>query len=285
MKFLKLNNKSDIIVQKNLYLGLFIIIIIFSWLIFPRSAQATNWALEFDGVNNYVQIPDSGSLDITEAISIEFWVKVDKTQNSMYVSFLVKEDAYDVGYYKETGQIYFELYLGTYVWLDSIRTINDGAWHHIVGTYDKEKMKIYIDGELDNENSQTALISTSIFNLGFGAWLQEGTDPTWFFNGSIDEPRIYSRTLSAGEVKQHYKGIFNNKTGLVGLWHFDEGSGSIVNDSSGQGNNGSISDAAWVARVKSTSVHLKVLAEVYEKVPEQAKPAIKNAMKVSAKGH
>ncbi len=36
---------------------------------------------------------------------------------------------------------------------------------------------------------------------------------------------------------------------------------------------------------KTTSVHLEVLAEVYEKVPEQAKPAIENAMKVSLKGH
>jgi hypothetical protein len=36
---------------------------------------------------------------------------------------------------------------------------------------------------------------------------------------------------------------------------------------------------------KATSIHLEVLAEVYEKVPEQAKSAIENAMKVSVKGH
>jgi len=41
-----------------------------------------------------------------------------------------------------------------------------------------------------------------------------------------------------------------------------------------------------LARVgKATSVHLEVLAEVYEKVPEQAKTAIENAMKASVKGH
>ncbi|GAH70340.1 unnamed protein product, partial [marine sediment metagenome] len=41
-----------------------------------------------------------------------------------------------------------------------------------------------------------------------------------------------------------------------------------------------------MARVgKATSVHLEILAEVYEKVPEQAKPAIENAMKASVKGH
>ena len=36
---------------------------------------------------------------------------------------------------------------------------------------------------------------------------------------------------------------------------------------------------------QATSKHLEVLAEVYEKVPEEAKPAIENAMKVSVKGH
>jgi len=41
-----------------------------------------------------------------------------------------------------------------------------------------------------------------------------------------------------------------------------------------------------MARVgRATSKHLEVLAEVYEKVPEQAKPAIENAMKASVKGH
>ena len=41
-----------------------------------------------------------------------------------------------------------------------------------------------------------------------------------------------------------------------------------------------------LARVgQTTSKHLEVLAEVYEKIPEQAKPAIENAMKASAKGH
>ncbi len=41
-----------------------------------------------------------------------------------------------------------------------------------------------------------------------------------------------------------------------------------------------------MARIgKATPVHLEILAEVYEKVPEQAKPAIENAMKVSIKGH
>lgn len=235
--------------QKSPYLNLLIIIVVsvVIWLAFFSIIKAANWALEFDGVNDYFLVPDSASLDVTEAISIEFWAKVDETQNSMYVSLLAKEDAYDIGYYQDTGKIWFELYLGTYVWLDSVGTINDGAWHHIVGTYDKEKMKIYIDGGLDNESSQTASISTSVYPLALGAW--KNSSFTYFFNGLIDEPRIYSRTLSATEVGQHYGGTFSNETGLVGLWHFDEGTGLASSDSSGQGNNGSIGGAAWVAGV------------------------------------
>ena len=110
------NNQSGIIMQKNLYLGLFIIIIIiFGWLTFPISAQAVNWALDFDGANDYVLVPDSESLDITEAISIELWVKVDQSQNTMYTSLLVKEDAYDIGYYRDSGKIYFALFINLLV--------------------------------------------------------------------------------------------------------------------------------------------------------------------------
>jgi len=173
--------------KKNPYLNLLIITIVFVviWSFFFSVTKAANWALEFDGIDDYFLVPDSVSLDVTEAISIELWVKVDETQNLMYVSLLAKEDAYDIGYYQDTGKIWFELYLGTYAWLDSIRTINDGAWHHIVGTYDKETMKIYIDGSLDNTDAQTASISTSVYPLALGAW--KNSSFTWFFNGSIDE--------------------------------------------------------------------------------------------------
>jgi fibronectin type 3 domain-containing protein len=49
---------------------------------------------------------------------------------------------------------------------------------------------------------------------------------------------IYNKALNSSEVLQLYQGNYNNNTGLVGSWHFDEGSGTSITDNSGKGNNG-----------------------------------------------
>ena len=56
----------------------------------------------------------------------------------------------------------------------------------------------------------------------------------------MDEVRIYNRILSDTEVNEHYAATFTNESNLVGLWHFDEGSGATVTDASGNGNHGAI---------------------------------------------
>jgi hypothetical protein len=73
-----------------------------------------------------------------------------------------------------------------------------------------------------------------------------------YFNGQIDEVRIYNRTLSVTEVNVQYysglaakmKAISNN--GLVGYWPFEEGVGTNAGDMSGSNNGGTITGATWV---------------------------------------
>ena len=52
--------------------------------------------------------------------------------------------------------------------------------------------------------------------------------------------------MSAEEIEEHHQGTFSDETGLVGLWHMDEGSGDTVGDSSGQANHGTRYGATWV---------------------------------------
>ena len=69
------------------------------------------------------------------------------------------------------------------------------------------------------------------------------TYPKHYLPGIVDEPRIWSRALSAEEIKMH-------AWGLVGEWDLDENSGSTTFDGSGFGNDGTVFGATWTGDSK-----------------------------------
>ncbi|MBF0122349.1 MAG: hypothetical protein HQL21_02935 [Candidatus Omnitrophica bacterium] len=124
-----------------------------------------------------------------------------------------------------------------YMACDASRGVQDNKWHHIVGVMEKNgatyDYKLYIDGSLAaiETGSAWGLTATSLpWSVG------ARYDGSWGFSGSLDEARIYTRALSAYEVKDLYeKGL-----GIVGWWKLDDGSGSLAVDGSLYGNNGTL---------------------------------------------
>ncbi|MCG2700708.1 hypothetical protein L6267_00900 [Candidatus Parcubacteria bacterium] len=93
---------------------------------------------------------------------------------------------------------------GTTYTATSTTDINDSQWHHIVGSYDGTTMKIYIDGTLEDTNTDfSGNLPTNDGNVRIGADYQ--STPDNFFSGLIDEARIYNRALSADEVGELYR--------------------------------------------------------------------------------
>jgi C1A family cysteine protease len=149
-------------------------------------------ALSFDGVNDYVQIPDSASLDITNAITIEAWVKYDQIPTS-YAAVVDKESAYILRV--RGGQIQFYLYVGggwQYLY-GSTTTLTTGVWYHIAGVYDGTQMRVYLNGIVDGSMARTGLINTSTSPLYIGRRLSN------YLDGTVDEVRLHSRALAPGE--------------------------------------------------------------------------------------
>ncbi|MBD3260062.1 hypothetical protein GF371_05570, partial [Candidatus Woesearchaeota archaeon] len=83
--------------------------------------------------------------------------------------------------------------------------INDDAWHHLVATFDGSEMKIYIDGSLQNNNSAYSGSLPTGSGIYLGRNFTEG-DPV-YFNGTMDEVRIYNRALSAEQIDALYKNL------------------------------------------------------------------------------
>jgi hypothetical protein len=157
-------------------------------------------AITFDGVNDMVSVPDANSLDLTNAMTLEAWVR--PTALSNYRTVLIKETA---------GNLVYALYAsstfgGSGVQRPSAWIFADGlgpttalpvnAWSHIATTYDRANWRFYVNGVQVATRAYTPAIQAST-----GA-LRIGGNNIWgeWFGGQIDEVRVYDRALSAAEV-------------------------------------------------------------------------------------
>jgi hypothetical protein len=175
----------------------------------------------FGGVNNYISIPNSASLNIagTTPYSISMWVKGIGSSPNYFETLITKQPegscsgGYVMFYNKDpsvqTNKIAFNFAHACSQDTTVYSTKTDwdqNTWYHLVGTWDgttnTNSLKLYVNGELNGQaTAQYATILGNTANLRIGSWL---TNPNAYFNGQIDEIKIYERTLTADEVKAQY---------------------------------------------------------------------------------
>lgn len=135
-------------------------------------------------------------------------------------------------------------------------SINDGAWHHLVGVRDHAGniTQLYVDGVLAGSGSGALTSYASTYHFGVGSRYDGSAWAHWWFDGSVDEVRMYNRTLSATEIWNLYQAgggaILNSpdlqidalEQGLAGYWKLDDGSGTSATDASTNGNTGTLTN-------------------------------------------
>ena len=205
------------------------------------------YSLGFDGADDYVDSNYNVDLD---SFSVSVWVKnANAFGNKQAVTDkwgdwrVVGEDGTGEPWL-DSGGLEFAVTNG-----DGDRigcgweTTQTGSWVHIVATYDSSTydMKLYADNDLKDTNNtgggrdyndETVLVGVKNGLIGY-------------FEGLIDDARIYNRALSADEIFKLYKGVLISQVGLVGYWPMDSGEGAIAYDKSGNGNDGDIIGATW----------------------------------------
>ncbi|MCA9388201.1 LamG domain-containing protein, partial [Candidatus Berkelbacteria bacterium] len=163
-------------------------------------------ALDFNGTSDFVAVPDSASLDITNNLTVSFWVYADTTPQ-LWDSPIIKttddDSWYDgFGMFYQGGQIRF--------WVDQYDTnvasaaFSVGSWHHVVGTYDGTTVRVYVDGVEGTPDSYTGSITpnnTSLF-IGSGA---DASGAGYYWDGKIDEVAVFDRAIDSSEVQALYK--------------------------------------------------------------------------------
>ncbi len=231
-----------------------------------KTAGRIGQALSFDGGDDYVTISSSSALSIGTAATYSTWVKMNALPPSSYGYSLIRK--WSNGSEDKTLAIaqngkpnLFFYNVGSGVNANTV--LSTGVWHHIVGTYDGTTEKIYIDGVLDNSNSASGDVAD---NVGAAVTLGHTPENSAYLNGFLDDVRIYNRSLSATEVRALYDVGNPDKVntaqgdsleqGLAGYWKLDDASGTTATDSSGNANNGTLTNGpTWgTGQVKGDTV-------------------------------
>jgi hypothetical protein len=109
---------------------------------------------------------------------------------------------------------------------------NVNQWYTISLAYDGNNLTMYVDGVPAAVVSGSMVLEFSRLNLG-QSW--GGYDTKQYVNGRIAECRVWSRCLTANEIKLNLCGADPNSNGLLAYWKFNEGTGHIFHNSSSQG--------------------------------------------------
>ena len=215
--------------------------------------------LSFNGLSDHVLVSNSASLNITGQITIASWVLADTGTPDRPIV----EHGPSSGYIPTSFcflRAFFNLWYGGGGGIDSFASMpggDVGTWTHVAIVYDGTAWRLYRNGvQIDvNTNSQGATHDlTGRWTLGasVGLGAPDADIPGTYFDGKLDEIRIYSRGLTAADISalHLYTGSSGSSSSLVGHWKLDETSGTTAADSSTYSNDGTVNGTvAWTSAI------------------------------------
>lgn len=227
---------------------------------FLFAQKPSSGVLQFDGINDYVDIGNSAGNGLR---TIEMWFKPDINYNntmSQIAALLVRNDNFQFGefglYIGSTafpgreGRLVFQRIdngVSRFIISDSNQW-TAGQWYHVAGVIDPVLgMRMYVDGVLQNDtHSSTNPTGTRTEALSIGRW---GNTSIRYFDGEIEDVRLWTRALGSLEVQSNMCLDFNSsqQTNLRASWEFEETMGTIAYDSA-NANNATVYGAQWMNR-------------------------------------
>jgi hypothetical protein len=205
-------------------------------------------SFHFNGVNSIVTINDSTLFNFgTNDFSISLWTRTSVEQPGIYLISKYALPDGSPGYGVGTGDFtdpyaFLTIQSGTSRDVRGAIPFNDGMWHNIICVWQRNgRLTIFFDG---NNLASTDISSYSNGVVQNNAKLNIGGRANYpQFNGDIDDIRIYNRALNVTEIGSLYhEGGWPNPiptNGLVAWYPFN----GNANDSSGNGNNGTVNGA------------------------------------------
>ena len=158
---------------------------------------------KLDGSDDYVEVANNESLQLTNAISVEVWAKADSF--SSYRTIAAKDDIYTFSEwwfgYNYLNKLDFKFNAHHGVSINSNTVITDSDWHHLVGVYNGSHIYVFVDGTLDSTPLSCSSIPNNVgtLNIGYTKYWN-----CCRFNGLIDEVRVLNASIDASWVATEY---------------------------------------------------------------------------------
>jgi hypothetical protein len=183
-------------------------------------------------VSAWVKIGDShdsdGIIDLGSDLNKNFWIHTTPANMGKGVVAGVGDGtAHEMAYEFEDDP-------------NTVGTDERDEWHHVAVVYGGGSMILYVDGQFKRSVQANIVNEPALFSIG------SRRDQSGFFEGNLDDIRIYNRLLTQTEIVST-KDITANKftEGLVGYWKFDEGLGTKVFDISSTGIDGTLNGTTF----------------------------------------
>jgi hypothetical protein len=204
-------------------------------------------ALDFDGYDDYVSLPNESNFDFTSTITIEVWLNVDAFDKDWQAIVTKGDGAWRLHRYGATNHIAFGTSGLSNVDLEGTTDVNDGQWHHVAGVFDGSTKYLFVDGNLDASVGATGSITANDYLVN----IAENAESTGrYFNGLIDEVRIWNIARTQTQIQDNMNTVMTgNESGLVAYYKFDQSDSPYLWDYTGNDNLGSLNNmdnADWV---------------------------------------
>jgi hypothetical protein len=163
-------------------------------------------AYGFDGVDDYIQITNFPALT-DKTVSV--WIYPESSQSGTFTRIMQRSDNSNLGFrIMLTENTHIE-------WWDSIKgtastradnSFSPNQWIHVVGvtSADGNVYELYINGVKQSGTRTVGPVGAGTDLLDIGRTVGTGTN---FFNGKIDEPMVFSRALTATDIKRLMMGM------------------------------------------------------------------------------
>lgn len=219
----------------------------------PDTVGATtpSSALDFDGADDHVRIPDNSVFDFGSNVNFTVECRV-KTSGWSGDPTMVSDKNWNSGFNKgfgifaQTNGSTWKANIGDGILRIDLNggTINDDEWHHLSLSVDRSGDAVLYQDGIELDRGSMALLGDITSGMGIGI----GQDGTFtypdFFDGIIDEVRIWNTVVADTAIAdwtcQTLTASHPNYGNLIGYWKFDGGSGTSLVDSSPTGQAGAM---------------------------------------------
>ncbi|NQT98280.1 MAG: T9SS type A sorting domain-containing protein [Candidatus Marinimicrobia bacterium] len=207
-----------------------------------------DFSMNFDGIDDYLEIPDASALNPDTALTICTWIFPQAwNENGHVISKGIANNQYSLK--ADTNQFVFEINGSSGSIQMSLPPF--GVWTFISAVFKNNRLDLYGNGILQSSTDVTGPLNTSPDPLIIGR-RSPGSPETDSFNGLIDYISIWNRGLTSAEIISVMENGVDSVTAnnLSGYWNFVEGVVNTVHDESFASNHGTIHGALW-----DTTIH------------------------------